>query len=129
MWFMRFAIDAVFLDREGNVLRVVERLRPWRMAGCLGAKGDVVREAHPKVQFPNCDIALAHGTGGSLGTRHVGATVIMEPTDIPGTGYRCVARGTHSSIRRKSCPSTSTSAKTSVCCSLPDQIPGVRQSR
>jgi uncharacterized protein len=38
MWFMRFAIDAVFLDREGNVLRVVERLRPWRMAGCLGAK-------------------------------------------------------------------------------------------
>jgi uncharacterized membrane protein (UPF0127 family) len=37
MWFMRFAIDAVFLDREGNVLRVVERLRPWRMAGCLGA--------------------------------------------------------------------------------------------
>jgi uncharacterized protein len=38
MWFMRFAIDAVFLDPEGNVLRVVERLRPWRMAGCLGAK-------------------------------------------------------------------------------------------
>jgi uncharacterized protein len=38
MWFMRFAIDAVFLDREGNVLRVVERLRPWRIAGCLGAK-------------------------------------------------------------------------------------------
>ena len=38
MWFMRFAIDAVFLDREGNVLRVVERLRPWWMAGCLGAK-------------------------------------------------------------------------------------------
>jgi uncharacterized protein len=38
MWFMRFAIDAVFLDREGNVLRVVERLRPWRVAGCLGAK-------------------------------------------------------------------------------------------
>ena len=36
--FMRFPIDAVFLDREGNVLRVVERLRPWRMAGCLGAK-------------------------------------------------------------------------------------------
>jgi uncharacterized membrane protein (UPF0127 family) len=38
MWFMRFAIDAVFLDREGNVLRVVERLRPWRVAACLGAK-------------------------------------------------------------------------------------------
>ena len=25
----------------------------------------------------NCDVALAHGTGGSLGTRHGSATVIM----------------------------------------------------
>jgi acetyl-CoA C-acetyltransferase len=30
------------------------------------------------VQVPNCDIALAHGTGGSLGTRHGAATLIME---------------------------------------------------
>ena len=35
-------------------------------------------EAHPAVQVQNCDIALAHGTGGSLGTRHGAATVIME---------------------------------------------------
>jgi acetyl-CoA C-acetyltransferase len=27
---------------------------------------------------PNCDLAIAHGTGGSLGTRHVGSTVILE---------------------------------------------------
>jgi acetyl-CoA C-acetyltransferase len=26
----------------------------------------------------NCNLALAHGTGGSLGTRHGGATLIME---------------------------------------------------
>ena len=26
----------------------------------------------------DCDLALAHGTGGSLGTRHAAATVIME---------------------------------------------------
>jgi uncharacterized protein len=31
-WFMRFAIDAVFLDRDLGVLRVTEGLRPWRMA-------------------------------------------------------------------------------------------------
>jgi uncharacterized membrane protein (UPF0127 family) len=31
-WFMRFAIDAVFLDRELRVLRVAPALRPWRMA-------------------------------------------------------------------------------------------------
>ena len=38
MWFMRFAIDAVFLDKNGDVLRVAERLQPWRMAACRGAK-------------------------------------------------------------------------------------------
>jgi uncharacterized membrane protein (UPF0127 family) len=29
MVFMRFAIDAVFLDRGGRVVRAAERLRPW----------------------------------------------------------------------------------------------------
>lgn len=32
MFFMRFAIDAVFTDRERNVVRVVHALRPWRIA-------------------------------------------------------------------------------------------------
>jgi acetyl-CoA C-acetyltransferase len=27
---------------------------------------------------PNCNVALAHGTGGSLGTQHGSATLIME---------------------------------------------------
>jgi len=35
-------------------------------------------EAHPAVQVKNCDLAVAHGTGGSLGTRHAAATVVME---------------------------------------------------
>ena len=35
-------------------------------------------EAHPAVQVKDCDLALAHGTGGSLGTRHASATLIME---------------------------------------------------
>jgi acetyl-CoA C-acetyltransferase len=30
------------------------------------------------VQVKNHDIVLAHGTGGSIGTRHVGSTVILE---------------------------------------------------
>jgi uncharacterized membrane protein (UPF0127 family) len=37
-FFMRFPIDAVFLDRESRVLRVAENLRPWRLAGCKGAR-------------------------------------------------------------------------------------------
>ncbi len=35
--FMRFPIDALFLDRELRVLEVVERLRPWRVASKRGA--------------------------------------------------------------------------------------------
>src|SRR2546426_10021573 len=42
-----------------------------------GAVRQLGGEAHPKVQVRNCDVALAHGTGGSLGTRHGSATLIM----------------------------------------------------
>ena len=38
MAFMRFAIDAVFLDRDDRVVKIAEDLRPWRMAGSRGAK-------------------------------------------------------------------------------------------
>jgi acetyl-CoA C-acetyltransferase len=51
---------------RGGMTKVIEAVRQLR------------GEAHPKVQVKNCDLALAHGTGGSLGTRHCGATVIME---------------------------------------------------
>jgi uncharacterized protein len=36
--FMRFAIDAVFLDRDLRVLHIEAGLRPWRMAGRRGAR-------------------------------------------------------------------------------------------
>jgi uncharacterized membrane protein (UPF0127 family) len=36
--FMRFAIDVVFLDRDGCVLRVAEAVPPWRFAGARGAR-------------------------------------------------------------------------------------------
>jgi uncharacterized membrane protein (UPF0127 family) len=38
MFFMRFPIDAVFVDRELRVLRVKAKLAPWRMASKRGAK-------------------------------------------------------------------------------------------
>jgi uncharacterized protein len=38
MFFMRFPIDAVFLDGDGVVVRVVPELRPWRTASHRGAK-------------------------------------------------------------------------------------------
>ena len=39
--FMRFAIDAVFLDAEMNVLRIVHDLEPWRAAARRGARSVV----------------------------------------------------------------------------------------
>jgi uncharacterized protein len=36
--FMRFPIDAVFLDADGRVLRVAANVKPWRAAGCRGAR-------------------------------------------------------------------------------------------
>jgi uncharacterized protein len=38
MFFMRFAIDAVFLTKDLEVVKVVEELRPWRMARARRAK-------------------------------------------------------------------------------------------
>ena len=38
MFFMRFPIDAVFLDRRGTVLRLAPGLRPWRMASSRRAR-------------------------------------------------------------------------------------------
>ncbi|HZA33743.1 MAG TPA: DUF192 domain-containing protein [Vicinamibacterales bacterium] len=38
MAFMRFPIDAVFLDRDFRVMKVASDLRPWRAAGSRGAK-------------------------------------------------------------------------------------------
>ena len=51
---------------RGGMTKVIEAVRQLR------------GEAHPAVQVSNCDIALAHGTGGFLGTRHGSATLIME---------------------------------------------------
>jgi uncharacterized protein len=37
MFFMRFPIDVVFLDREWRVVGIRHRLRPWRVAGARRA--------------------------------------------------------------------------------------------
>jgi len=38
MAFMRFAIDAVFLDRDLRVLKIAADLKPWRAAAARGSK-------------------------------------------------------------------------------------------
>jgi acetyl-CoA C-acetyltransferase len=51
---------------RGGMTKVIEAVRQLR------------GEAHPRVQVKNCNLALAHGTGGALGHRHGSATLIME---------------------------------------------------
>ena len=42
--FMRFAIDAIFLDRDGNVVKTVRNIPPWRLLVWGGFKADRVLE-------------------------------------------------------------------------------------
>ena len=50
---------------RGGMTKIIEAVRQLR------------GEAHPAVQVPDCELALAHGTGGSLATRMGSATVIL----------------------------------------------------
>lgn len=54
---------------RGGMTKVLEAVRQLR------------GEAFPAVQVPDCEIALAHGTGGSLGTRMGSATLILGRQD------------------------------------------------
>lgn len=54
---------------RGGMTKVIEAMRQLR------------GESHPAVQVPDCAIALVHGTGGSLGTRHGAATLILARED------------------------------------------------
>jgi acetyl-CoA C-acetyltransferase len=51
------------------------------MTKVLEAVRQVRGEAHPAVQVPDVQIALAHGTGGSLATRMGSATLILGQED------------------------------------------------
>jgi len=50
---------------RGGMTKVIEAVRQLR------------GEAHPAVQVPDCMLALAHGTGGTIGTRMGSATLIL----------------------------------------------------
>ena len=64
MFFMRFPIDAVWLDRELNVLKVTEGLAPWKAAACRGAKAVVelaAGEAERRGVKPGDRLVLQNG--------------------------------------------------------------------
>jgi len=56
-------------SNRGGVTKVIEAVRQLR------------GEANGPTQVPNCDIALAHGTGGSIGARMGSSTLILGQED------------------------------------------------
>jgi uncharacterized membrane protein (UPF0127 family) len=38
---MRFALDLVWLDADGRIVRVDRGVRPWRLRGCRAARAVV----------------------------------------------------------------------------------------
>jgi hypothetical protein len=74
--FMRFPIDVAFIDRDGQVLRIVRDLAPWRIA--------IAPRAHAVVEF----------AGGCLNRRdvRVGDRLYLAPalaggSDAPGASW------------------------------------------
>ena len=47
-FFMRFPIDATFLDKNGNVVKVVRNIRPWRPWVWGGWRATCVLETQAK---------------------------------------------------------------------------------
>lgn len=56
-------------SNRGGMTKVIEAVRQLR------------HEAHPDVQVPDCQLALAHGTGGQIAQRTGAATVILGGYD------------------------------------------------
>lgn len=51
---------------RGGMTKIIEAVRQLR------------GEAHPRVQVKDCGLALAHGTGGVISSRHGSATLVLE---------------------------------------------------
>jgi uncharacterized membrane protein (UPF0127 family) len=64
MFFMRFPIDIVFIDRDNVVIRIDHSLKPWRMSGI--------------VMRASCALELEAGAAARSETR-VGDLIAFEP--------------------------------------------------
>lgn len=58
---------------QGGMIKVIEAVR------------QLLGEANPEVQVRDCRLALAHGNGGSLGTRSAATTLILGQEDSRAT--------------------------------------------
>jgi len=79
--FMRFTIDALFLDRAGTVLRAVERMRPWRLTSIIWRAAGVL-------ELPEGRISATGTCPGDVLVREVfesrAGAETLEPARAPG---------------------------------------------
>ena len=61
-WFMRFAIDVLFLDKSLSVVKVIEDLGPWRVSPWVG-------EAHSVLELKSGTLRGAVAVGDRLEMR------------------------------------------------------------
>jgi len=74
--FMRFPIDAAFIDRDGQVLRIVRDLAPWRIA--------IAPRAHAVVEFAG---GCLNGRDVQVGDRLYLAPALAGEADAPGASW------------------------------------------
>jgi len=66
--FVRFPIDAVFLSRDGTVVKVKSNMKPWRASGTL---------------FANRTVEIRAGLAGELGLRAGRKVELREDGSLP----------------------------------------------
>lgn len=69
--FMRFEFDAIFMDRDMRVVKLAERIKPWRALGAKGA-GNILE--------------LAGGEISRLGIAVGDQLALSDETQAPGEG-------------------------------------------
>lgn len=57
-FFMRFAIDLIYLDRKHRVVKTKENVRPWRLSACL--------RAHSVLELPAGSIRKSQTIPGDI---------------------------------------------------------------
>lgn len=57
MFFMKFAIDVIFLDKDKNAVHIIEGIRPWRISR-------IVCNAHSVLELPSGTVKAAMTEAG-----------------------------------------------------------------
>jgi len=70
-FFMRFAIDVIFVDRDNRVVRTMSRMRPWRIA--------ITWRAHSVIELPAGWLDTLARRGAAGHAVNVGDQVYLAP--------------------------------------------------